>query len=110
MVITSIVKKLWQKNNFTQPLPDNASKALQQEVSSPPGNRASAIAHTTTHTHTHMTDGHQNLETESAQWANSVKMKCIRKCIAVKLPLYAYLLINLLQYDNNPILLVNIPR
>ena len=37
-----------------------------------PGSGFSAMAHT--NTTTHMTDGRCNLETESAQWANLVKM------------------------------------
>ena len=44
------------------------------EVSSPPGSGVSAMAQA----HTQATHGHGDLETESAQWANSVKSHNIR--------------------------------
>ena len=46
--------------------------SIQPEVSSPLGSGDFEMAHT----HRHTTDGHRNLETESAQWANSEKI-CI---------------------------------
>ena len=33
------------------------------------------VSHVTYHTHTHTTEGHCDLENESAQWANSVTSK-----------------------------------